>query len=107
MINKNKLTELLKKNWTQFIDKNQLFKRVLIDALHMENLREIEDKEIKLTPQTQFTITDFSPISKCEFEILVEFTIPKEKGILLGNHTYTLTLDGQLTHKESSGSLFI
>jgi hypothetical protein len=107
MIDTKKLSELLKKNWTHFIEKQEFMKRVLMDAYHIENLQEVKDNEVKLSPQILIAITDFVPVNTLEFEIIVEFSIPKETGILLGNHIYNLSLNGCLVHKESSGCLFL
>lgn len=101
------LEKILIKNWTNFIDSRLLLKRVLEDANLITSHNIVQDDKVTFNRKLQISITDFSYKEKSVFEICVEFSIPKEKGILFGNHYYSLNSDGSIFLENSSGTLFL
>lgn len=104
-LNQEKFEQLLLANWTTFLNQNLLLKKVL------ENVR---DSELPKTIQedippvsTKITITKFGVKDKTEFELWIEFSVPKDQGVAIGSHVYTLRLDGELILKENYGRHFL
>jgi hypothetical protein len=83
---KEKLEQLLLAHWTSFVDRITLMRRVLEDARDGD-YKVLEAKE-PLQPQTKITLTRFAKISKSDFEVWVEFTVPREDSIVQGTHVY-------------------
>jgi hypothetical protein len=100
-----KLQQLLKSNWTSFLDSTQVLKQALLDVQNAK-LKEVREKDAPL-PRTKITITRFELTNKGAFEIWVEFTIQTSRGTAVGTHTYNLTLDGELQLQETHGVLFV
>ena len=105
IISLNNLEEVLKKNWATFFDKKKLLVTVLKDA------RKIDfkvSKQKQCPPQNiKVLITNFKFLSGNLFEIWVEFTVPKDHGVIIGTHIYSLCLDGDLKLIKSFGTLII
>lgn len=95
--------QVLLANWSSFLDKTQLLKIVLEHARNNEYSTSLQDK---IPPRhTKVTLTKFTPKNK-KFLIWVEFTIPKEEGVVVGSHVYDLMFDGELVLTESYGKYF-
>jgi len=101
LIVKEKLESLLQTHWTSFLDKDQLIRFVL------ETARDTEYKVIKqqtIPPkQIKLSITKFN-IQEKGFEIWVEFTVPKDNGVVIGTHVLSLNLTGEFQLIDSYGS---
>ncbi len=104
MILNDRLEQLLLSNWAQFLDKLQLMKIVLEHASNNEYPL-IEQEEIP-PRHTKIQITKFTPNER-NFAVWVEFTVPKGNGVLVGTHTFSLTLNGELTLNETYGTHFV
>jgi len=86
------------------MDRITLMRRVLEDARDGE-YKVLE--EAKQPPcQTKITLTRFAKISKSDFEVWVEFTVPKEDGFIEGTHIYHTDLS-DLELEETSGVHFV
>jgi hypothetical protein len=77
--------------------------RVLSDAQHAELVELHADDPPPR--KTKITITKLKLIED-EFEFWVEFTVPHERGVVVGTHIYRLNLQGQLDLNETHGTLF-
>lgn len=101
---KEKLEELLLKNWTYFIDKTRFLRRVLEDVqkadLSQSHQSELPAKQVKLS------VTKMEP-EKSGFVLWAEFSIPVENGVAVGTLVYHLRLSGGLDLKESYGHIFV
>lgn len=104
LLDRSKLEQLLQSNWTSFIDASVFMRRVLVDARDAE-LRVVREKDAPV-PRTKVTITSFKISGKDQFEIWAEFTVPHERGVVVGTHTYLLQLDGELTLQNTHGVVF-
>lgn len=87
-----KLGLLLKARWTDFIDSKRLMLEVMKNV-HDAEIPEIQQDEIPKS-QTIFTITDVYVSHYRKIDIVVEYTIPKEDGVVVGTHVYSLDLNG-------------
>jgi hypothetical protein len=96
LIDPKKLEALFLANWANLIDKTQFLKRVLSDARDYK-APIVSQEDAPPGSTTKMTITKFSPLGKGQYEIWVEFTLPRESGVLVGTHTYKLSLDGEAT----------
>lgn len=99
------LEQLLQRHWTDFLDQVRLMRTV------MENIRDTSFRIIKqqnIPPnQVKLSVTKLSVDSKRpNLEIWVEFSIPKEKGVVVGTSICDLSLDGSFSIKESFGTHF-
>jgi hypothetical protein len=99
----NVFEQILLANWASFLDKRQLLKNVLEDARNNEYpislQEEIPPRHIKMT------LTKFATTNNM-FTIWIEFTVPKEEGVVVGSHVYNLKLNGELNLVESFGTHF-
>lgn len=102
LLDKNSLGQLLQRNWTLFLDKTILIRKVEEHARNAE-VRIVRAKEVP-RPQTKLTITKFEPFDKLVFEIWVEFSVPKGNAVIVGSHIYHLGLDGELELIETLGT---
>ena len=98
-----KLSELLLKNWANFLNKKIVIHRVLEDA---KNANLTLSNETSSKTQTYITITKFDLTDNSSFEIWIEFGVPQENYFIVGTHTYSLTLDGNLILKNTFGMKF-
>ena len=100
-----KLEEVLKKNWTSFFNNRNLLLSVLKDA---KNIDLKISKQKNCPPQNiKVLVTNFKLLSGNLFEICVEFTVPKDNGVIIGAHIYSLCLEGNLKLINSFGTLII
>jgi hypothetical protein len=111
---RQKLEELLQHNWGDFLDHLLLMRQVLEDVRNTP-FRELMQQNIP-PRQVKFSVTKFSSLpansqqlnsdSNYAFEFWVEYTIPKDDGVVVGTNTYLLSLDGNLKLGESFGTHF-
>jgi hypothetical protein len=102
MVNKifkiNKLEEILQNNWTNFLD-HLLLMRMVLEDVRNNSFNKIKQENIP-EKQVKFSITKFcineNNNSNYEFEFWVEYTIPKEKGVVIGTNIYLLNLKGEI-----------
>jgi hypothetical protein len=103
LIINGKLERLLQTKWAEFIDRSQIMRRT------MEFARDTKYKVIlqqDVPPQKlELSITKFE-LQESGFEVWIEFTIPKEQGIVVGTHICSLSLSGELDLKDSHGTNF-
>lgn len=101
---KEKLESLLQTHWASFLDKSQLIRFVL------ETARDTEYKAIKqqtIPPkQIKLSITKFN-IKEKGFEIWIEFTVPKDNGVVIGTHILALNLTGEFHLTDSYGTYLV
>jgi hypothetical protein len=105
LIDPQKLEALFLANWANLIDKTQFLKRVLADARDYK-APVVSQEDAPPGSTTKMTITKFEPLGKGQYEIWVEFTLPRESGVLVGTHIYQLSLDGEATLVNTSGVCF-
>lgn len=98
-----KLSEILLKNWANFLNKKLMIQKVLEDA---KNANLILSNETCSKTQTYITITKFELIDNSNFEIWVEFGVPQQDNFIVGTHCYCLTLDGNIILKNTIGMIF-
>lgn len=106
VFNTIKLEESLQSRWTDFVNKSQLMRTIL------EHVRDSEYRVLQKDPPTQKTqvsVSFHSSTDKTEytFEIWTEFTVPKDKGTVIGTHVYSLQSNGSLKLKETYGTHFL
>jgi len=98
-----KLEQLFLKNWADFVDKTALIRRVLVDARDAD-LQEVVGEPP--TSQLKLTITKFSLIDNSQFEVWVEFAIPKDNGMIVGSHVYLTQCSGNFQLQDTYGVIF-
>lgn len=103
MIKPEQLESLFLKNWAEFIDKTALIRKVLVDARDAD-LKMIEGQAP--ASQLSITITRFCLIDNSNFEVFVEFTVPKDNGIIVGSHVYLTDLSGNFQLQDTYGVIF-
>lgn len=104
IIQKN-LEALLLANWATFIDRNKLFLKILEDTRDAALPKKWE-KDVP-SSTTKFSLTQMIPRGNTGFEIIIEFTIPKDDGVAIGAHVYLLKLNGELYLENSYGMCFL
>jgi len=103
MLLNDQLEKLLLANWTQFLDKLQLMRNVL-EYTRNNEYQVILQEEIP-PKHTKIQITKFQPTDH-DFDVWIEFTVPKEDGVIVGTHTCNLNLNGELALRETYGTFF-
>ena len=103
---KEKLELLLQSKWTEFIDRQQLM-RLSLEYVRDTEYRKLKQKEIP-TVQIRLTVTKFAIIpNPSEFELWIEFSIPKEDGVVIVTHVVSLNFAGEVKLKETHGTHFL
>lgn len=101
MILTEKLEQLLLATWASFINKSQFLKTVLE---HARNTEYPVSRQVEIPPrQIKMILTKFRPEGQT-FSVWVEFTVPKDEGVVVGTHVYSLTLNGELALVETFGT---
>ena len=103
LLDKQKLEELLLKNWTSFMDFKTLLSLVLV-AVRDTEFPARTTQEIKI--QTQIKLSRFEP-GEHGFTVWVEFSVPRGDGLVVGTSEIQLLLSGKATHIQTIGNLFL
>lgn len=98
-----KLQHIMVAHWAEFLDRNLLIKNVL------ETVRDTEYPIVhsSVKPKMAFSVTKFDVANDLTFEVWIEFSAPKESGVVIGTHVYHLSLDGKLDLLKSYGTHFL
>ena len=99
----DKLQQHLIAHWADILDRNLLIKQVLEDSRDTEYPKLHSSVEKKMA----FSVTKFEVANGLAFEVWIEFSAPKENGIVIGTHVYELKLDGELNLLKSYGTHFL
>ena len=99
-----KLEQMLQTNWTEFIDRTT-FMRIVLEHTRDTEYRIVRQNRIP-PPSIKMSITKFA-IDKSAFEVWVEFTVPKDGGVVVGTHVLSLTLTGEFDLKHTYGTHFV
>jgi len=101
-----RLEQLLQSKWAEFLSPQQMMRISLEYARDTEYptlpKREIHKVQVRASV-TKFLVTEIPS----EFEIWVEFSIPKDDGVIIGTHVMSLSLAGEVKLKESHGTHFV
>lgn len=103
MIKPEQLESLFLKNWAEFIDKTELIRKVLVDARDAD-LQIVEGRSP--VSQLSITITKFSLIDNSNFEVFVEFAVPKDNAMIVGSHIYLTNCSGNFQLQDTYGVIF-
>ncbi len=101
---KEKLELLLQSKWTEFLSKPHLMCMCLeiVRDTAYKTLKQDEKIQLRISV-TNFMITE----SPSEFEVWAEFSIPKDNGVVIGTHIFSLSLNGVIKLKETHGTHFL
>lgn len=99
-----KLEHLLQTKWTEFIDRTT-FMRIILEHARDTEYRIVQQNEIP-PPSIKLSITKFA-IDGSAFEVWAEFTVPKDGGVVVGTHVFSLTLSGEFDLKNTYGTHFV
>ena len=105
IIKQKNLERLLLTNWAELIDRTQMLRFVLTHA-QQTDYRLLKQPEIP-PQQIKLTLTKFTLVNSCEFELWAEFSIPKDQGVVVGTHVISLKLSGEMILKDSYGTHFL
>lgn len=114
MVNKilktKQLEELLQQNWGNFLD-HLLLMRMVLEHVRDTTFKEIKqpsipDRHVKITVTKFSILQNQEQLSYYDFEIWIEFTIPKDDGVVIGTSVCFLNLIGNFYFKESYGTFF-
>lgn len=105
IIVKENLETILKATWSHFLNSKLLLKKVIEDARDNEYRKEKSAGPLSIL--AKMTITKFLYLGKGRFEVWVEFTVPKDGGIVTGTHTYELIVECGLKLTATYGVHFL
>lgn len=105
-----KLEELLQSRWAEILNCNTVL-RIISQQVKDIKFKIINQDNIP-PKQSKITVSFFKfckfPDSDIEyFEICFEFTVPKDKGIVIGTVIYDLYLNGNFIFKKIYGTHFV
>lgn len=120
MVNNNlifdHLENIFQKHWAEIINNNLLIKRVMCDV-NSNTFQQINQPE-NFVKKTSITVTkcnanrtgfcskDVNSLSN-SLELWIEFSIPKDKGTVIGTGIYTVGLNGDFNLTSIFGSHFV
>jgi hypothetical protein len=109
MVNKlfrsERLEDLLQAHWTEFIDPIMLMKTVM-EHVSSNQFKTIVQAAIP-PKQVKVTITKVDIISQNRPEFWVEFSIPKDNGVVVGTNIYHIDAAGNVVLINSFGTNFV
>lgn len=107
------LEQVLQAHWTEFLDPVQVM-RVVMEHVRDTKFKVIRQAEIPprhvkvtVTKVSVFLGKDELPCLKEQLEVWIEFSIPKDAGVVIGTYTGVLGLSGDFRLKESFGTHFL
>ena len=110
ILQKEQLENILKKNWSEFLDHLRLMRLV------MEDVRDTPFKEITQESipalQIKISVTKFRILNESntptnyQFEFWLEYSMPKQEGIVIGTNIYLMNLNGEIHLQDSFGTHF-
>lgn len=80
--------------------------RLCLEYARNTTYNTLQQKEIPKV-QLKASVTKFVVASASEFELWIEFSVPKDKGVIIGTHILSLNLAGEANLKESYGTHFV
>lgn len=101
LVVKQRLESLLTSHWADFLDKEQLL-RVVLETARDADYKVIEQQNIP-PRQIKLSVTKFN-IEKTGFEVWIEFTVPKDNGVVVGTHVLSLDLSGKFRLNQTYGT---
>ena len=108
---KVELEDILQRQWGNYLD-HLLLMRMVMEHVRDTSFKEIMQQEIP-PRQVKMSVTKVSLINYVnntrpdyDFEIWVEFTIPKENGVVVGTSVYFLNLNGDIRLDQCFGTWF-
>lgn len=101
------LVNLLKAHWTEFIDHIRLLKQTIEYVNNTHSFVSVHDCPQVYSMQNKLSITSFEIVDNNTLSFTAEFSVVKDKGIVIGSHVYHLKLDGQLILIQSYGTHFL
>jgi len=105
MIDKEKLEEVLIRNWASFLDSKKLMVRVLQDANSTADTFNIVMKDVGPKKMVQISVSRFQ-LTTDGFVVWVEFVIPRERETYIGTAEYVLKHSGDLDLRQLIGTRF-
>lgn len=106
MIYKEKLEELLVRNWTKFLDTKKVLVKVLQDANASADTFNIVKSDGKPEKKAmQVSLSRFR-LADTGFLIWVEFVVPRDGEVYVGTAEYRLLASGSLELRQMLGTRF-
>lgn len=101
LVVKQQLESLLTSRWADFLDREQLLKTVL-EIARDADYKVIEQQNIP-PRQIKLSVTKFNT-EKTGFEVWIEFTVPRDNGVVVGTHILSLQLSGEFQLNQTYGT---
>ena len=102
IINKNKLEDLLTAKWASFLDFRKVIAFVIAEVRDYKDFSIYEEENLP-EKGVEIKVTRFSLRSN-GFLMWIDFTVPREKGFIIGTCEAFLTNTGVLTSKQIVGN---
>jgi hypothetical protein len=104
LLDVGKLEEVLQRHWAEFLDPVQVM-RLVLEHVRNTSFRTIYQAEIP-KQCTKISVTGFIKIGD-GFQVWIEFTVPKNTGVIMGTVLLRLELSGKADIEESFGTVFM
>ena len=108
-----KLESILQSKWTEFLNKQQLMRLCMEYARDSHSAYQVVAQKEIPPIQTRLSVTKFSITEKASdyedpvFELWIEFSIPKDNGVIIGTHVVWLDLAGEMILHQTYGTHFV
>lgn len=106
IINIKNLENLLQSNWTSFLNQTQIM-RLVLQHVRDTDFQSSQDNQFTHPKRTQITITNFKIKENVSFEVWIEYTVPKQNGIVVGTLILDFDVKNEPIISESYGTHFL
>lgn len=103
---KEKLEFLLQSRWAEFLDRQQML-RLCLECVR-DAKYSVSTQSHNYAMQIRASVTKFEITENpSEIELWMEFSVPKDNGLVIGTHVFVLNLTGEIKLKETHGIHFV
>lgn len=99
------LERTLLSNFPKFVDRTKLINFVLQNVRDQPDLTLVQDSPVQRN--MQLTLSRFDWKEDGHFELWMDYTVPTERGIAIGTCEALLLTDGTISHKRTTGVIFL
>ena len=107
ILNVNELENVLQSHWAEFLDSTQLL-RVVRQHINATEFKKVKQDEIPSKRHIKLTVSSFKKQKDTHrFDVAIEFTVPKDSGIVIGTALVLFDFSGLFEIYESYGTHFV
>jgi hypothetical protein len=101
----DKLEQVLQSHWAEFLDNAQVL-RVVLHTISNTEFKIVVQDEIP-PKHTKLTASSCRYLCDGDYQIAIEYTAPKNNGVVIGTVVCCFNLEGQFWITETYGTHFV